>query len=218
VRNKHVFRIPFRTVFLERPTIHPSLQENILSQLITLLDGVAAYYQGARNARKKARLSTNSTQDATQSNAEPRTQPTSTPPIISHITLGINEVTKALETEIRTSRQVVATSDTTFDTTQSLTNAIFICHADLDTPAIVAHLPQLTALCNSARPQGHKIKVVLLPAGAQSSLAHALGYTRRVSVMALDVCSFMLITIGADGAAELDSWTEPVGTSSCHRN
>ena len=216
MRNKHVFRIPFRTVFLERPTIHPNLQENILLQLITLLDGVAAYYQGARNARKKARLSTNSKQDATQSNAESCIQPTPTPPIISHITLGINEVTKALEMEIRTNQQVVATSDTTFDTTQPLTNAIFICHADLDTPAIVAHLPQLIALCNSARPQGHKIKVVLLPAGAQTSIAQALGYTRRVSVMALDASSFMVITISADGAPELDSWTEPVGISSCH--
>jgi len=177
---KSVLGNPFH---VDWPTIHPSLQENILLQLITLLDGVAAYYQSARNARKKARLAINSTQDATLSNAELRNQP---PPIISHITLGINEVTKALETEIRTSRQVVATSDTTFDTTQPLTSAIFICHADLDTPAIVAHLPQLIALCNSARPQGHKIKVVLLPAGAQSSIAHALGYTRRVSVMALD--------------------------------
>ncbi len=55
-------------------------------------------------------------------------------------------MTKGLETEIRSSRQVVVTSDTTFDTTQPLTGVIFICHADLDTPAIVAYLPQLIAL------------------------------------------------------------------------
>jgi ribonuclease P/MRP protein subunit POP3 len=170
-----------------------------LLQLITLLDGVAAYFQFARNARKKARLATNSESsnqkqaevDVThQSSTESHGQPTSTPPIISHITVGINEVTKALETEIRSSRQVVVTSDTTSDTTQPLTSVIFICHADLDTPAIVAHLPQLLALCNSARPHGQKIKVVPLPAGAQSSIADALGFTRRVSVMALDVSSF----------------------------
>ena len=182
---------------IERPTISPSLQENILSQLISLLDGVAAYYQSARNARKKARLATNSSdqsQDITPSNTESCIQPTSTPPITLHITLGINEVTKALETEIRSSRQIVVTADTTSDTSQPLTrtSVIFICHADLDNPAIVAHLPQLIALCNSARPHGHKIKVVLLPAGAQSSIAHALGYPRRVSVMALDVSPFGL--------------------------
>ncbi|KAH9178794.1 hypothetical protein EDB89DRAFT_1843337 [Lactarius sanguifluus] len=171
------------------PTISPSLQESILLQLITLLDGMAAYYQFARNARKKARLTTNSSDqkqaeiDIVRPSPESRM---STPPIASHITLGINEVTKALETEIRSSRQVVVTSDTTLDTIQPLTSVIFICHADLDTPAIVAHLPQLIALCNSARPHGHQIKVVLLPAGAQSSVAHALGYARRVSVIALD--------------------------------
>jgi ribonuclease P/MRP protein subunit POP3 len=166
-----------------------------LSQLIALLDGVAAYYQCARNARKKARLAANSSdqkQDVTESNTESCTQPTSTPPITLHITLGINEVTKALEAEIRSSYQVVVTADTTSDTSQPLTSVIFICHADLDNPAIVAHLPQLIALCNSARPRGHKIKVVLLPAGAQSSIAHALGYPRRASVMALDVSPFGL--------------------------
>ncbi|KAI9444877.1 hypothetical protein H4582DRAFT_2053098 [Lactarius indigo] len=171
------------------PTISPSLQEDILLQLITLLDGVAAYYQFARNTRKKARLAANSSDQkqvevASDSSTESHM---SAPPIDSHITLGINEVTKALETEIRSSRQVVVTSDTTFDTTQPLISVIFICHADLDTPAIVAHLPQLIALCNSARPLGSKIKVVPLSAGAQSSIAHALGYARRVSVMTLDV-------------------------------
>lgn len=125
-----------------------------------------------------------------KSSTESCSQPLSSPPITSHITVGINEVTKALETEIRSCRQVVVISDTTSDTSQPLTSVIFICLADLDTPAIVAHLPQLIALCNSARPHGHKIKVVPLSAGAQSSLANALGFTRRVSVMALDVsCS-----------------------------
>ncbi|KAH9081729.1 hypothetical protein EDB83DRAFT_574925 [Lactarius deliciosus] len=170
------------------PTISPSLQESILLQLITLLDGMAAYYQFARSGRKKARLTTNSSdQKQAEIDIAPNTESRmSPPPIASHITLGINEVTKALETEIRSSRQVVVNSDTTLNTIQPLTSVIFICHADLDTPAIVAHLPQLIALCNSARPHGHQIKVVLLPAGAQSSIAHALGYARRVSVMALD--------------------------------
>lgn len=195
MRNKRIFFIllllnPFLSI--ERPTISPSLQENILSQLISLLDGVAAYYQYARNARKKARLAANSSDQnqVAPSNTESCTQPTSTPPITLHITLGINEVTKVLETEIRSSRQFVVTADTTSDTSLPLTSVIFICHADLDNPAIVAHLPQLIALCNSTRPHGHQIRVVLLPAGAQSSIAHALGYPRRVSVMALDVSPF----------------------------
>ena len=100
----------------------------------------------------------------------------STPPIISHTTVGINEVTKALETETQSRRQTVVIPGTAVSETRALTSVIFICHADLDTPALVAHLPQLVALCNSARSENHKIKVVQLPAGAQSSLADALGY------------------------------------------
>jgi len=112
---------------------------------------------------------------------------TSTPPIISHTTVGINEVTKALENEIQSRRQTVVTPGTAVSETRAPTSVIFICHADLDTPALVAHLPQLVALCNSTRSEDHKIKVVQLPVGAQSSLADALGYLRRVAVIALDV-------------------------------
>jgi ribonuclease P/MRP protein subunit POP3 len=111
----------------------------------------------------------------------------STPSIIPHTTVGINEVTKALETEIQSRRQTIVNTGTAVSEKRAPTSVIFICHADLDTPALVAHLPQLVALCNSTRSENHKIKVVQLPAGAQSSLADALGYLRRVSVMALDV-------------------------------
>jgi len=181
-----------------RPTISPDLQESILLQLITLLDGVAAYYQLTRNARKQARLATTSCHhkqtetDVAQTSTESSFQPISAPPIIPHITVGINEVTKVLEMEIRSRRRVIVTSDTPFDTTQSLTSVVFICHADLDNPAIVAHLPQLIALCNSGRLHGRKIMVVPLANGAQSSIADALGYTKRVSVMTLDVSPFSL--------------------------
>ncbi len=118
----------------------------------------------------------------------------SAPPILPHITVGINEVTKALETEVRSSRQTVVTPTTAAGETQALTSVIFICHVDLDTPALVAHLPQLVALCNSTRSENHKIKVVQLPAGAQSSLADALGYLKRVSVISLDVCPRRLLS------------------------
>ncbi len=76
----------------------------------------------------------------------------------------------------------------------SLTKAVFVYYADLDTPALVAHLPQLVALCNSARSEHNKIKVIQMPAGAQDSIADALGYLKRVSVIALDVCSFLLLS------------------------
>jgi ribonuclease P/MRP protein subunit POP3 len=183
-----------------RPTISPGLQQKILIQLTTLFDGVAAHYQLVGNARKKSRLASSSSlkQAGSESSHEPLSLPTSAPPIIPHLTVGINEVTKALETEVRTGRQIIVTSNTAQDVTQLLTRVIFICHEDLDTPAIVAHLPQLVAMCNSARPDDRKIKVVQLPAGAQTSLASALGYLKRVSVMALDVSPFSALIMVAD--------------------
>ena len=185
----------------KRPVIPSALQQSILTQLTALFDGVAAHYQLIRDARKKKGIAASSSQEKTE-NAVTVSEPnqelhlsTSAPPIIPHITVGINEVTKALEREIQSSRRTVITPSTAVDDeTQPLTKVVFICYADLDTPAFVAHLPQLVALCNSTRSEHHKIKVVQLPAGAQISLADALGYLKRVSVIALDVCPFRLLS------------------------
>ena len=103
-------------------------------------------------------------------------------------------MTKALEAEIQSKRQTVINPGTAVNETRALIGVVFICHADLDTPALVAHIPQLVALCNSTRSENHKIKVVQLPAGAESSLADALGYVRRVSVIALDVRLLSLLS------------------------
>lgn len=162
---------------------------------------MAAHYLLIRNARKKKGITASSSHEKTE-NAVTVSEPdqelhhlsTSAPPIIPHITVGINEVTKALEREIQSKHRTVITSGTAVDETQSLTKAVFICYANLDTPALVAHLPQLVALCNSARSEHHKIKVVPLPAGAQISLADSLGYLKRVSVITLGVCSFRLLS------------------------
>ena len=184
----------------KRPVISSDLQQSILTQLTSLFDGVAAHYQLIRASRKKKGIATSSSHEMTENavtvsepNQEPHRLSTSAPPIIPHITVGINEVTKALEREIQ-SRRTIITPSTVDDETQSLTKVVFICYADLDTPAFVAHLPQLVALCNSARSEHHKIKVVQLPAGAQISLADALGYLKRVAVIALDVCPFRLLS------------------------
>ena len=158
---------------------------------------MAEHYQSVRDARKKTRIAVSSSHNQTENFVgEPNQEllRLSTPPIVSHITVGINEVTKALEKEIRSRSPTVIIPSTTVDATQSLASFVFICYADLDTPAFVAHLPQLVALCNSGRSEHQKIKVVQLPVGAQISLANALGYLRRVSVIALDVCSFWLLS------------------------
>ena len=187
----------------KRPVISLGLQQSILTQLISLFDGVAAHYQLIRDARKKEKEGitaspshekTENTVTVSEPVQESHRLSTSTPPIIPHITVGINEVTKALEREIQSMHRTVIAPNTAVDETQSLTKVVFICYANLDTPALVAHLPQLVALCNSARSEHHKIKVVQLPAGAHISLAGSLGYLKRVSVITLDVCPFRLLS------------------------
>ncbi|KAF8506785.1 hypothetical protein F5888DRAFT_1602282 [Russula emetica] len=195
--HKVVYRSVLGNPFhVDWPVISSGLQQSILTELTALFDGVAAHYQLIRGARKKkgvaaiaASPSLEKTENAvmvSEPNQELHRLSTTAPPIIPHITVGINEVTKALEREIQSSRRTVITPSTAVDEMHSLIKAVFICYADLDTPAFVAHLPQLVALCNSARSEHHKIKVVQLPAGAQIPLADALGYLKRVSVIALD--------------------------------
>jgi len=191
VDSKPVYRSVLGNPFhVDWPIIPSGLQQAILTQLIALFGGVAAHYQLVRGkARKKRRVATTGSSSHEQDGSDvagPSQALASTPPIISHTTVGINEVTKALESEIQSRRQTVVIPGTAVSEARAPTSVIFICHADLDTPALVAHLPQLVALCNSTRSEGHKIKVVQLPAGAQSSLADALGYLRRVSAIALD--------------------------------
>jgi len=149
---------------------------------------VAAHYQLVGTTRKKGRIAASSSHevDVRESNQELPPLHTSAPSITQHIKVGINEVTKALETEVRSNRQTIIVPSTAVDETRPSTRVVFICRADLDTPALVAHLPQLVALCNSVRTENRGIKVVQLPSGAQTSIANSLGYLKRVSVMALD--------------------------------
>lgn len=204
--------------FVGRPIISSGLQQRILNQLITLFDGVAAHYQCVRDTRKKTRAAISSSHEQGSSHVgEPNQGSASAPPIIPHITVGINEVTKALETEVRSSCQTVVIPSPAIEKMQASTSTIFICYADLDTTALVAHLPQLVALCNSARSENHKIKVIQLPAGAQSSLVNALGYLSRISVLALDVWPCRLLSWLLTPPSGYDPWTGSIGTSPCGR-
>lgn len=182
---------------LERPVISSGLQKKILIQLTALFEGVAAHYQLVGTTRKQRRIAASSSHEVDvrdESNQELPRLHTSAPSITQHIKVGINEVTKAFEMEVRSNRQTSTVPSTAVDETRPSTRVVFICHADLDTPALVAHLPQLVALCNSVRTENRRTKVVQLPSGSQTSIANSLGYLKRVSVMALDVCLFRMLS------------------------
>jgi ribonuclease P/MRP protein subunit POP3 len=117
-------------------------------------------------------------------------------PIVRHLIVGINEVTKSLERQAKHTRRKLTVSDKgniTHADIQPFIKFVFVCRADIDPPLLVAHLPHLVAACNSyVRDHGSSgefldaVKVVPLPKGAELSLAEAIGF-RRAAVLALDV-------------------------------
>jgi len=118
------------------------------------------------------------------------------PPIIPHLILGINQVTKRLEHQARAYRQVAnpASPVTDHDTPSpppEPISVVFVCRADVDPPLLISHLPTLIASYNSSRktltePESSPpIKLVPIPKGSESLLADATGL-RRLAVLALD--------------------------------
>jgi len=112
------------------------------------------------------------------------------PPVLQHLTIGINEVTRKLESQIKSSRQTVIISDkytvSSEHSLQSRIKVVFVCRADIDPPILVDHMPHLISACNSLRKPPDFVKLVSLPKGAELTLAAALGL-RRVAVIAVDV-------------------------------
>ncbi|KAF8899019.1 hypothetical protein BD779DRAFT_1666764 [Infundibulicybe gibba] len=108
--------------------------------------------------------------------------------ILRHLTIGINEVTKCLESQVRgtgTSSTIHPTGPADPPTPPAQIKIVFTCRADVNPPILVAHIPHLVAAFNSA-PKTSPIKLVPLPQGAEALLAQALGL-RRVSILAADI-------------------------------
>jgi len=197
-------------LYVLRPNVPPNLQNSILAQLISLLDGVSDYRTARREYRKAKKKSSppsgtttevvmdmddtttggGSTHD-TNSEANTSVQGPPSPAILRHLVIGINQVTKRLESCAQSFRHTVnASDDTQMIDPPTTIKAVFVCRADVDPPGLIAHLPQLVAACNAVpqdfRPSQFQIKLVPLHKDAESALAAALGQ-RRVAVLAIDV-------------------------------
>lgn len=113
------------------------------------------------------------------------------PALIDHITVGINAVTKKLEAQSRVQHSVSTTEPIPPTPTSSLA-IVFVCVADIQPTALVDHIPQLVASCNSTAALRKEynvlprfIKLVGFPPGSDTLVAMALGM-RRASVFAFD--------------------------------
>lgn len=120
-----------------------------------------------------------------------------TPAILSHLTVGINEVTKVLELVAKAQRSAASPGPSEV-ADDRITNSrlIVVCLPDINPPVLVGHLPNLVAACNSARSSGqrHKTWLVPLPKGAEQTLAAAMGL-KRVATIAIEASAPPFSTI-----------------------
>ncbi|KAG8919259.1 hypothetical protein FRC01_001374, partial [Tulasnella sp. 417] len=134
------------------------------------------------------------------------------PEMLDHVVFGLNAVTKRLEAQSFGLRSPSnkdlpppsSASSEALHTAQSEHSEddrrrkvaplrlVLVCRTDIDSPTMIAHLPTLTAACNSAqrpqteaRPLFPDVLLVGLPYGAESTLAEGSGL-RRAAVVAFD--------------------------------
>ncbi|KAJ8072919.1 RNase P and RNase MRP subunit [Marasmius tenuissimus] len=217
---KPVLDNPFRVYW---PSIPVNLQNLILAHTVTLLDGVSEYHRSRNLANRKRKRAKNENekpkkkakkdgmsvdqvdqvdveagpaqmeQDTLQ-DLQTQTQPLDQPPVLSHVTIGINTVTKRLETQLgQQRRNTTISSSTSAPETDppplpSPIRVVLVCRADVNPPILIDHIPHIVAGYNSSLPSGGEDKAILLiplPAGAEHTLADAFNL-RRVAVVGLD--------------------------------
>lgn len=204
-----------------RPSVPINVQNAVLSRLILSLDGVAAHHESKKRRHRGQLTGPNKRKKTSAGKVDGTPDPISLPvgacatpdeimgvegadqepvmltepPIVSHLIMGINQVTKRLERQARAYRHTLCATtdgDTSQQPPSRPISIVFVCRADVDPPLLISHLPTLIASCNSSRaaltnPESHPpIKLVPVPKGSESQLAEVAGL-RRVAVLALDV-------------------------------
>ncbi|KAJ7040444.1 hypothetical protein C8F04DRAFT_256567 [Mycena alexandri] len=204
---KSVLDSPFRVPW---PSVPLNLQNTALACTLSLLGGVSEYrsVRGEAN-RKRKRLDKDSRQIKKTKNADgdasvgemdvdaelpdagaPSEEFPERPAVLSHLAIGINEVTKRLDAQIRSLRKAVSvTPHPAVDPTPLPLTApikvIVVCRTDVDPSVLIDHLPHEVAAFNSSQPS-EPIMMIPLPKGAEKQLADAVGL-RRAAVIAMDI-------------------------------
>ncbi|KZO93851.1 hypothetical protein CALVIDRAFT_529140 [Calocera viscosa TUFC12733] len=130
-------------------------------------------------------------------------EPVPAPPLLDHLAIGINEVTRQLEQatiDLR-ARLFPAPSPAaephlptepqlpTSPQPDAPPRLILACRSDIPTPQLLAHLPPLVAAYNSLLPlselEGAGVHLISLQRGAEHKLAECVGL-RRVAVVGFD--------------------------------
>ncbi|KAF8633017.1 hypothetical protein AX15_001612 [Amanita polypyramis BW_CC] len=175
-----------------RPKVSPNVQSELLTHLVSILEGVADYQVTFRRlSRKRKRASNGETSSENQEEemvgAGVGDSETQAKLIVNHLVVGLNAVTKRVEMQVRKrpdSKTIIKDEPATgLPDAKSDLRLIFACRADVDPPLLIDHLPHLVAACNAM--QEGSVRLASLPKGAEMTLAKALG-VRRVAVIGLD--------------------------------
>ena len=220
------FRIPWlvpisrsasQMVMVFRPIIPMNMQNELLTHLISILEGVADYQIVFRRLSRKRKRGNPPDEVQAEEKEDVISPPqgafscftnhcyltrnltnlqdsdTRVKSIVDHLVVGLNAVTKRLEEQVRKRpHSVTITKDgPTADTRAAKPDLCLVlaCRADIDPPLLIDHLPHLIASCNAI--QKESVRLASLPEGAEGTLAKSLGI-RRVTVIGFDVC---IITI-----------------------
>ncbi|KAI0830568.1 hypothetical protein BC628DRAFT_1354592 [Trametes gibbosa] len=193
-----------------RPHIPTNIQNAILACMVEILTGVADYNLSRERTsrRKRKRLSQDREVIATLKEpshpeiatedkgytTQTRSADTSinTPLILGSLVVGINEVTKRLEALANSHRRAISVE--TDERSAAIVHSaihpprgclVIVCRGDVDPPALINHIPNLVAACNSrryVRDTAGCAWLVSLPKGAEFTLAAAVGL-RRACIM-----------------------------------
>ncbi|KAF8633019.1 hypothetical protein AX15_001612 [Amanita polypyramis BW_CC] len=186
---KSALDTPFRVSW---PKVSPNVQSELLTHLVSILEGVADYQVTFRRlSRKRKRASNGETSSENQEEemvgAGVGDSETQAKLIVNHLVVGLNAVTKRVEMQVRKrpdSKTIIKDEPATgLPDAKSDLRLIFACRADVDPPLLIDHLPHLVAACNAM--QEGSVRLASLPKGAEMTLAKALG-VRRVAVIGLD--------------------------------
>ncbi|TFK77374.1 hypothetical protein BDN72DRAFT_784471 [Pluteus cervinus] len=183
---------------IQWPSVPVNIQNVALACLVSHLDGVAHYRSSVKRGTKRKLDQSNGSDGAKRQRIEAESQVNDdrnatrdieqAPVVTQHMVIGVNEVTKRLEQQIRDTRNTINLSS--MDTNPPdhdplpILKVVFACRADVNPTVLLDHLPHLVAAFNSIR-SSPSCLLVPLPRGAEVTLSETLGI-RRAAVIGLN--------------------------------
>ncbi|KAI5997928.1 hypothetical protein EDD15DRAFT_273331 [Pisolithus albus] len=187
---KSVLENPFRVKW---PSVPVNLQNLCLARLVTCLESLPPRQRSGKVRKDAEAMPAQNTAKPTssggaechleqstvhQSNTFPTADLACSGPMI-----GINQITRALEHQIRSARWLTTVRDPGHpaDSKEPCAelSVVFACCSDVNPPILLEHIPHLVASCNSLstakRGSTTKVKLVPLPKGSEPTLARVVG-------------------------------------------